>query len=323
MTVFANGLEISSKKQGCKVIAAFPDTCFTPPQTPATPPGVPIPYPDFGKDSDLTSGTGTVKIGGEPVSQENSSKYSKCSGDEAGSAPKKGIITSKNTGAVYAQKWSMDVKFEGKGVVRFSDMATSNHSSNPGDSPPMVVTGGANLSMAECAKILLELGMVVHPYNQASKHCSSSQQSDHILQNACFQNSRGGQAISTMPDYKIGRAPCVCLDDKTTRGTEHGEKTAAQNAWTSTQKATGKNPTYAEVREANLDAMKKAKAPAMDDGPDGKEHPAIGCLRMICDQHYKPLVAGDDDSAKEQTQCRCPRTGKFKQQASSTTVDLK
>ena len=37
MTVFANGLEISGKAQGCKIIAAFPDVCFTPPQTPATP----------------------------------------------------------------------------------------------------------------------------------------------------------------------------------------------------------------------------------------------------------------------------------------------
>ncbi|MCV3242807.1 DUF4150 domain-containing protein [Mesorhizobium sp. ZC-5] len=127
MTVFANNLEISAKAQGCKVIAAFPDPCFTPPQTPATPPGVPIPYPDFGQDSDLTSGSSKVKIGGKEISQENKSNYSKCSGDEAGAAPKKGLITSKNTGAVFAQKWSMDVKVQGKGVARFSDIATSNH----------------------------------------------------------------------------------------------------------------------------------------------------------------------------------------------------
>ena len=43
MTVFANGLEVACKAQANKIIAAFPDTCFTPPQTPATPPGVPIP----------------------------------------------------------------------------------------------------------------------------------------------------------------------------------------------------------------------------------------------------------------------------------------
>lgn len=141
MTVFANGREISAKGQGCKVIAAFPDVCMTPPQTPATPPGVPIPYPNFGMDGDLTSGSTTVKIAGKPVSLENKSHYSKCTGDEAGCAPKKGVVTSKNTGKVYAQAWSMDVKVEGKGVVRFGDMATSNHGSNPGDAPPMVIAG--------------------------------------------------------------------------------------------------------------------------------------------------------------------------------------
>ncbi len=35
-------------------ICAFPDVCFTPPQTPATPPGVPIPYPNTGMASDTT-----------------------------------------------------------------------------------------------------------------------------------------------------------------------------------------------------------------------------------------------------------------------------
>jgi hypothetical protein len=141
MTVFANSLEISAKAQGCKIIAAFPDTCFTPPQTPATPPGVPIPYPNFATDSDLTSGTGTVKIGGQEVSQENASKFSRISGDEAGCAPKKGIITSKNMGKAYAQKWSMDVKAEGKGVVRFTDLATTNHASNTGNDAPWLIVG--------------------------------------------------------------------------------------------------------------------------------------------------------------------------------------
>jgi len=145
MTVFANGREISAEAQGCKVIAAFPDTCFTPPENPATPPGVPVPYPDFGFDSDLTSGSGTVKIGNKPISQENSSYYKRCSGDEAGVAAKKGIITSNNMGKVYAQAWSMDVKVEGKGVARFGDMATSNHRSNPGDTPTMVIIGKPGL----------------------------------------------------------------------------------------------------------------------------------------------------------------------------------
>ena len=73
MTVFANGLEISCKAQANKVIAAFPYVCFTPPQNPATPPGVPVPYPTFGLDGDTDKGTGTVKIGGKTVKQKNKS----------------------------------------------------------------------------------------------------------------------------------------------------------------------------------------------------------------------------------------------------------
>ena len=154
MTVFANMLEVSAKKQGCKVLAAFPDVCFTPPQTPATPPGVPIPYPNFGMDSDLASGSSTVKIGGEPVSQENASNYSKCSGDEAGCAPKKGMVTSKNMGKIYAQMWSMDVKADGKGLVRFGDMVTGNHASNPSDGSTNVKAGTANPATTPCAHSL-------------------------------------------------------------------------------------------------------------------------------------------------------------------------
>ncbi|MBV2091711.1 MAG: DUF4150 domain-containing protein, partial [Candidatus Thiodiazotropha sp. (ex Ctena orbiculata)] len=46
--VYANGRELSCKKADGKSICSFPDVCFTPPQTPATPPGVPIPYPNTG-----------------------------------------------------------------------------------------------------------------------------------------------------------------------------------------------------------------------------------------------------------------------------------
>lgn len=216
MTVFANGLEVSAKKQGCKVIAAFPDTCFTPPQTPATPPGVPIPYPNFATDGDLASGTGTVKIKGGEVSQENSSKFSKVSGDEAGSAPKKGLITSKNRGAAYALKWSMDVKAEGKGLVRFSDMATTNHASNTGNDAPWVIAAkaalGRDLSAAEkkCPKI-----------GEHRLKCGKGSESHHIVPDMCYRTgsrrSKSGRipnapALSkrTRPPSRVG-GMAICL----------------------------------------------------------------------------------------------------------------
>jgi hypothetical protein len=134
--VFANMMEVSCKAAAGKSICAMPDVCFTPPQTPATPPGVPIPYPNTGMASDCTSGSTTVKISGQEVMLKNKSYFKKSTGDEAGCAPKKGLITSKNTGKVYFTVWSMDVKVEGENVVRHMDLTTHNHASLPGNSPP-------------------------------------------------------------------------------------------------------------------------------------------------------------------------------------------
>ena len=135
--VYANMMEISCKSASGKTICAFPDVCFTPPQTPATPPGVPIPYPNTGFSSDTTDGSSSVQISGKEVMLKNKSCFSKSSGDESGAAPKKGVVTSKNTGKVYFNMWSMDVKIEGENVVRHLDITTHNHASTPGNSPPM------------------------------------------------------------------------------------------------------------------------------------------------------------------------------------------
>jgi hypothetical protein len=288
MTVFANGLEISSKAQACKVIAAFPDTCFTPPQTPATPPGVPIPYPDFGQDSDVTSGSSTVTIGGKEVSQENSSKYSKCSGDEAGVAPKKGIVTSKNTGAVYAQKWSMDVKVEDKGVVRFSDIATSNHACNPGDSPPMIYAAAMNLPSGACDAFNAEW-MTTYRANE----CPPGHQAHHIVDNCSFARrgspAPGEPSWRSMPrnrfsaadlasaaaagrewvtlrnqflgnsahpgvDYNDEAAPCICLEDGQSEDAGHRCAHDSSRAEAATR-ATDGIWTYKDAREAALQSM--------------------------------------------------------------------
>ena len=134
--VFANGREISCKAADGKSICAFPDVCFTPPENPATPPGIPIPYPNTGMASDMTSGSKNVKISNQEVILKNKSYFKKSTGDEAGSAAKKGVVTSTNRGKVYFNSWSMDVKFEGDNVVRHLDLTTHNHMSMPGNSPP-------------------------------------------------------------------------------------------------------------------------------------------------------------------------------------------
>lgn len=131
--VFANGREISCKKSDGKSICAFPDVCMTPPENPATPPGVPVPYPNTGMAKDTTSGTKTVKISGQEVLLKNKSYFKKSTGDEAGSAAKKGVLTGVNRGKVYFNAWSMDVKVEGENVVRHLDLTTHNHNPSVGN----------------------------------------------------------------------------------------------------------------------------------------------------------------------------------------------
>jgi Domain of unknown function (DUF4150) len=150
--VYANGMEISCKSAAGKSICAFPDVCFTPPLTPATPPGVPIPYPNTGLASDCTDGSTTVKISGEEVMLKNKSYFKKSMGDEAGAAPKKGVVTSKNMGKVYFKAWSMDVNVEGENAVRHLDLTTHNHGSEGPNVPPMVYIDNICISFPEVCR---------------------------------------------------------------------------------------------------------------------------------------------------------------------------
>src|SRR3954447_11325657 len=127
--VYANNNEVACKAAAGKTICAMPDVCFTPPENPATPPGVPVPYPNTALASDTTDGSKTVMISDKEVMLKNKSHFKKSTGDEAGCAAKKGVISSTNTGKVYFINWSMDVKFEGENAVRHLDMTTNNHGS--------------------------------------------------------------------------------------------------------------------------------------------------------------------------------------------------
>jgi hypothetical protein len=70
-------------------------------------------------DSDLADGAETVKIEGNPVANVGA-KIATSTGDEAGSAGG-GIMSSKIKGSVTWKMGSLDVKAEGKSVVRFLD----------------------------------------------------------------------------------------------------------------------------------------------------------------------------------------------------------
>ena len=150
--VYANGRELSCKAGAGKSTAAFPDVCMTPPESPVTPPGVPIPYPNNGMASDTTEGSKSVMISSQEVTLKDKSYFKSSTGDEAGAATKKGFVTSVNTGEVYFAAGSMDVQFEGENVVRHLDMTTHNHaSSQPGQTPPWPFIDAMATSADPCA----------------------------------------------------------------------------------------------------------------------------------------------------------------------------
>jgi Domain of unknown function (DUF4150) len=121
--VKANGRSIVHKGHGQTHTCAPPDVCKTP--SPGGP--VPIPYVNLAMDSDLANGANSVRIEGNPVANV-SSKLSTSTGDEPGTAGG-GILSSKTKGTATWKFGSLDVKAEGKMVVRFSDSAFHNGNS--------------------------------------------------------------------------------------------------------------------------------------------------------------------------------------------------
>jgi hypothetical protein len=282
--VFANGREIACKAGSGKSICAFPDVCMTPPQTPATPPGVPIPYPNTGMAGDTTSGSKKVKVSNKEVMLKNKSYFKKSTGDEAGAAPMKGVVTHTNRGKVYFNMWSMNVKIEGENVVRHLDLTTHNHGSAPGNSPPWPYTGSmAASTMLKCEGTFKKYKLHKHK----DKDCGKNMQSHHPVQNACFMSERGGEPYYNTHKYDEGDAPAICLKNSR-RGSQHYRVTQKQNNWAKKLK---KRPTYSQL-------MAQEKKNLILGVPMSKED--AECIMKVVDAYMKSI------KIKKETLLRIP-----------------
>lgn len=117
-TVFANSRGIAqASSNGMSV--AFPDVCLTP--SPAGP--MPIPYPNIARSADVSDGPTSVKVDGA-MPATRGAKYSRSSGDEAGTAG--GVASGCNMGAAEFMLYSFDVKIDGQNVCRLGDMLFHN-----------------------------------------------------------------------------------------------------------------------------------------------------------------------------------------------------
>lgn len=265
--VYANMMEVACKAANGKAVCCFPDVCMTPPQTPATPPGVPIPYPNTGMASDCSDGSSTVKISGQEVMLKNKSFFKQSTGDEAGAAPLKGVVTHKTKGKVYFTAWSMDVKAEGQNVVRHFDMTTHNHGSTPGNTIPWLYVDGMNVSQippgckGEANKFNQACGKhvkkhadnstnlagtntamcgdpecekarecVLTPFNMG---CCDDKTPHHIVPKSQFKQP--GAKKYTLPaggSYKQEEAPCICVKGHGHSSEKHGDIHAETNTLT-------------------------------------------------------------------------------------------
>ena len=126
-TVNANKMSLVHKSS-VGISSIFPDACKTP--TPGGP--VPIPYPNIAMSSDTADGSSTVKVDGNPI-MTKASNYSRSSGDEAGTAM--GVVSNKNMGKATPVMTSMDVKVDGNGAFRLTDMMQQNVGGS-GNTPP-------------------------------------------------------------------------------------------------------------------------------------------------------------------------------------------
>jgi uncharacterized Zn-binding protein involved in type VI secretion len=124
VTIHVNGRSNSLVHKGSMGIAksTIPDVCKTP--SPGGP--VPIPYPIIvSMSSDLKKGTKTVKVDGKNMAAIKGSEFSRCTGDEPGTAG--GVKSSTNMKEATWILYSFDVKLDGKNACRLSDKMMMNH----------------------------------------------------------------------------------------------------------------------------------------------------------------------------------------------------
>ncbi|MDW3224256.1 MAG: DUF4150 domain-containing protein [Paracoccaceae bacterium] len=145
------------------------DVCLSPPPAPTGP--APVPYVNMLKSGDLSKGSKSVKIDGQPTAKENVSFVSTSSGDEAGTQGG-GVVTAKTKGKGRFNTWSFKVKVENKGAVCHGHLAGQNSGSFPPNCVDATLTVDfivKNLTMDQLEKDCDE------PYT-GSKHRQSTTQ---------------------------------------------------------------------------------------------------------------------------------------------------
>jgi uncharacterized Zn-binding protein involved in type VI secretion len=137
---------------------------------------------------DLSKGSKTVKIQGEPTALEDASEVSTSTGNEAGTQGG-GVVTHKTKGKGSFTLWSFVVKAEGKGICRHGDMMLQN----TGSTMPNCIDSQA---MVNFEALLASLGIdptkpCARKYNGKQHRPSrKKKQADKVNGKACWECKR-------------------------------------------------------------------------------------------------------------------------------------
>ena len=217
--VYANGREIACKASDGKSVAQFPDVCLSPPTAPPTPNGVPVPYPNTAAAADCQDGSKRVKICGKPVMLRDKSYIAKSSGDEAGSAPQKNVITGVNRGKAYFVGWSTNVRVERQNVPRHLDPMTHNHASAPGGGGPWPYMSTSALPTGRPD----DLRCTLVPYGKGCEQFSDAPMTPHhCVPDHCFKTP-GDHGRYYPGAVKHSEGLCICVEGPSKAHTELGD----------------------------------------------------------------------------------------------------
>lgn len=201
-TIKVNGTHNSLVHKGSAHFARNtpPDVCKTP--SPGGP--VPIPYPVIvSMASDLSGGSTTVKVDGGNSAAIKGSEFSRCSGDEAGTAG--GVVSSTNMKEATWITYSFDVKIDGKNACRLTDKMKMNH----GNTVCMVGVGGIPCRVT-AAEIKADLCEELCTYQNSRRKNKSSAK----LERLCEKNPKWAPSgISFTKRFSVTGFPGTTIPD--------------------------------------------------------------------------------------------------------------
>jgi Toxin PAAR-like domain len=330
--VYANGREVSAKKDSNQSLGAMPDVCLSPPPPPAGP--VPIPYPNFSKARDTDSGTKSVVIQGKEVGKK-SSNYKESKGDIAATRNfGMGVVTHTLEGKMFHAAWSFDVKFEGENAIRHMDLTTHNHGSTPPDTACTTVNNakmGKLEGDPECVKLEDALreaetndtkkgrvasGEVVATSKHSKRRRIMKSASESFMKGSCKREARSGylarpqrERITSGKRRGKTREPTIaCTEDR-------------YNGWTC-------NSGHAEGK-AIEDAFANLASPGgsmtlrvrWKDGRKTRDDPCNSCKNAICKTAVEcnlkiSICVKDGDQLKKQP-APCDSEGRWSSKTSS------